>query len=176
MVIHPVIDACLDLTSRHKFDARDIERVELTVNPLCIQLCNRPAPKIRAQAMVSFAHWTATTLTYKEAGLPQVTDAMVHDADIAALRAKVVARADDNTGREAAHVKVVMKDGSVLEAHCSHALSTPENPMTDDHISEKTRLQLEIVFDKAKARRVIDDCWRITDVPDVAPFVQSLSA
>ena len=146
------------------------------MNPLCIQLCNRPGPKIRAQAMVSFAHWTATTLTYKEAGLPQITDAMVHDPDIAALRSKVVALADENTGREAAHVKVVMKDRRVMEAHCSHALSTPENPMTDDHISEKTRLQLEIVFDKTKARRVVDDCWRISDMTDLAPFVLSLSA
>lgn len=176
VVIHPVIDACLDITGKQRFEARDIERVELTVNPLCMQLCNRPAPKIRAQAMVSFAHWTATTLTYGEAGLPQVTDAMVHDADIAALRAKIVAHADENTGREAAHVKVMMKDGRVFDAHCSHALSTPENPMTDDHISEKTRLQLEIVFDKARARRVVDDCWRLAAMDDVAPFVLSLAA
>lgn len=176
VVIHPVIDACLDITAKHPFDARDITRVDLTVNPLCIQLCNRPTPTIRAQAMVSFAHWTATTLTYKEAGLPQVTEAMVHDPHIAALRAKVVARADDNVGREAAHVKVTMTDGRTFEAHCAHALSTPENPMTDKHIADKTRLQLEIVFDKAKAQRVADDCWTLPQMTDVAPFVQSLSA
>jgi 2-methylcitrate dehydratase PrpD len=176
VVIHPVIDACLDITAKHAFDARDIERVEVTVNPLCIQLCNRPAPKIRAQAMVSFPHWTAATLLHKEAGLPQVTEAMVHDADIAALRAKVMAHADEKTGREAAQVKVTMKDGRVLEAHCRHALSTPENPMTDDHISEKTRLQMEIVFDKHKARRVTDNCWHIQQATDVRPFVESLAA
>ncbi len=176
VVIHSVIDACLEITGKHDFDARAIERVELTVNPLCIQLCNRPAPKIRAQAMVSFPHWTATTLTYKEAGLPQVTDAMVHDPDIAALRAKVVAHADDNVGREAAHVKVIMKDGRVFEGHCKHAISTSENPMTDKHIAGKTRLQLEIVFEKAKAQRVADECWRIPQMADVAPFVQSLTA
>jgi 2-methylcitrate dehydratase PrpD len=176
VVIHPVIDACLDLTARHKFDARDIERVELTVNPLCIQLCNRPVPKIRAQAMVSFAHWTATTLTCKEAGLPQVTEAMVHDAGIAALRAKVSATADENAGRGSAHVKVVMKDGKIFEAHCKHALSTPENPMTDQHIADKTRLQMEIVYDKTKARRITDECWQLTAMDDVTPFIRSLAA
>jgi 2-methylcitrate dehydratase PrpD len=176
VVVHPIIDACLDITGKHQFDAHNIERAELRVNPLCLQLCNRPQPKIRAQAMVSVQHWTATTLMYKEAGLPQVTEAMVHDADIAALRAKVAARADDAVAREAAYVKVVMKDGRTFEAHCKHALSTPENPMTDVHISEKTRLQLEIVFDKAKSQRIVDDCWRIPEMPDVRPFVQSLSA
>ena len=175
-VVHPIIDACLVITSKHQFDGRDIERVEVTVNPLCLQLCNRPAPKIRAQAMVSFPHWTATTLMHKEAGLPQVTEAMVHDADIAALRAKVVAHADEKTGRESAHIKVMMKDGRVFEADCKHALSTPQNPMTDAHIAEKTRLQMEIAFGKEKAQRAADDCWRIAEAADVAPFVASLAA
>ena len=148
----------------------------MRVNPLCIQLCNRPNPQTRAQAMVSFPHWTATTLMHKEAGLPQVTEAMVHDADIAALRAKVVAHADDKIGREAARVKVTMKDGRTFEALCKHALSTPQNPMTDAHIAEKTRLQMEIAFDKDKARRVADECWRVATLADVAPFVQSLAA
>jgi 2-methylcitrate dehydratase PrpD len=176
VVIHPIIDACLDITAKNNFDARDITRVDVTVDPLCLQLCNRPTPKIRAQAMVSFPHWTATTLTHKEAGLPQVTEAMVHDAGIAALRAKVTAHADENIGREAALVKVNMKDGRTFEALCKHALSTPQNPMTDKHIADKTRLQMEIAFGKDKARRVADECWRVAELADVAPFVASLAA
>ncbi len=175
-VIHPIIDACLDMVGKHRFDARQIERVELTVNPLCVQLCNRPAPKLRSQAMVSFPHWTAACLLHKAAGLPQVTDAMVHDAEMAALRLKVVATADPKTAREAAHVKVVMQDGTVFEAHCAYALGTQARPMTDADISEKTRLQMEIVFDKAKAQRAVDACWRITEAADVAPFFESLGA
>jgi 2-methylcitrate dehydratase PrpD len=112
---------------------------------------------------------------HKEAGLPQVTEAMVHDADIAALRAKVVAHADERIGREAARVKVTMKDGRSFEAHCQHALSTPQNPMTDTHIADKTRLQMEIAYGKEKARRVADDCWRIAKLADVAPFIESLA-
>ena len=176
VVIHPIIDACLDITAKNKFDARDIARVDVTVDPLCLQLCNRPAPTIRAQAMVSFPHWTATTLMHKEAGLPQVTEAMVHDADIAALRAKVVAHADDHIGREAARVKVTMKDGRAFDAYCQHALSTPQNPMTDKHIADKTRLQMEIAFGKDKAQRVADECWRVTELADIQPFVASLAA
>ena len=175
-VIHPVIDACLAMVDKHSFDARQIARVELTVNPLCVQLCNRPAPKLRSQAMVSFPHWTAACLLHKAAGLPQVTEAMVHDTDMAVLRAKIIATADENTSREAAHVKVVMQDGKSFEAHCDHARGTQARPMTDADISEKTRLQLELVFDNAKSQRIVDDCWRITSAPDSAPFCNALSA
>ena len=126
--------------------------------------------------MVSFPHWTATTLMFGEAGLPQVTEAMVHDANVAALRAKVVAHGDEKTGREEARVKVLMKDGRAFEAHCQHALSTPQNPMTDKHIADKARLQMEIAFGKDKAQRVADACWKISDAADVRPFVESLAA
>lgn len=176
VVVHPVIDACLDIAQKNTFAARDIARVELKVNPLCLQLCNRPQPTIRAQAMVSFQHWTATTLMHKEAGLPQVTEAMVHDAGIAALRAKVSAIGDDNVGREETYAKVTLSDGRMLEGHCKHALSTPQNPMTDKHIADKTRLQMELVFDKTKAQRVADECWRIAELPNVRAFVESLAA
>jgi 2-methylcitrate dehydratase PrpD len=176
VVVHSVIDACLDITAKHAFGANDIARVDLRVNPLCLQLCNRPQPAIRAQAMVSFQHWTATTLTHKEAGLPQVTDAMVHDAGIAALRAKVMATADAQVGREETYAKITLKDGRVLEGHCQHALSTPQNPMTDKHIADKTRLQMEIAFGKDKAQRVADECWRIAGMADVRTFVESLAA
>ncbi len=176
VVIHPIIDACLDITAKHTFDARDIERVDVTVDPLCLQLCNRPAPTLRAQAMVSFPHWAATTLMHKEAGLPQVTEAMVHDADIATLRAKVVAHADHKIGREAALVKVTLKEGRTFEARCNHALSTPQNPMTDQHIADKTRLQMEIAFGKTKAQRAMDACWKITELEDVKPYIESLAA
>ena len=174
-VIHPIIDACMEMVGQHSFDARQIERVELTVNPLCVQLCNRPAPKLRSQAMVSFPHWTAACLLHKAAGLPQVTEAMVHDADMAALRLKIAATTDANTGREAAHVKVIMKDGKTYQAHCNNARGTQARPLTDADISEKTRLQLEIVFDKAKAQRTVDACWKIIDASNAAPFFESLS-
>ena len=175
-VIHPIIDACMEIVGKHAFDGREIERVELTVNPLCVQLCNRPAPKLRSQAMVSFPHWTAACLLYKAAGLPQVSEAMVHDAALAALRAKIVATADEHTEREAAHVKVIMKNGNVFAAHCEHARGTQTRPMSDADITEKTRLQMEIVFDKTKAQRAVDDGWRITQATDVAAYFESLCA
>jgi 2-methylcitrate dehydratase PrpD len=174
VVIHPVIDACLDISARSGFDAAEIERVDVTVNPLCIQLCNRPSPKTRPQAMVSFPHWTATTLLYGEAGLPQVSEAAVHAPAVAALRARVVAIADEAMPREAARVRVSLRSGHIVEAHCRHAVSTPQNPMTDAHLADKTRLQMELVYHQAKARQVAAECWHIGAAADLRPFVESL--
>ena len=69
-----------------------------------------------------------------------------------------------------------MNDGKVFEGHCKAAISTPENPMTDQHITDKTRLQMEIVYDKAKAKRLVDECWAIPSLADVGTFVEGLAA
>ena len=68
VVIHPIIDACLDMVKAHTFDAAQIERIELTLNPLAAKLTDLVEPKDRGQALVSLQHWTAATLVYTAAG------------------------------------------------------------------------------------------------------------
>ena len=88
-VIHPIIDACLEIAQKNTFDAAHIERIELTVNPMAVQLCNRPAPKIRNQALVSLQHWTAVSLIYKAAGVAEIAEPILHDPLVAAVRGKI---------------------------------------------------------------------------------------
>lgn len=48
-------------------DALNIEKVELVVDALTLQLCNRPEPKDRTQGLVSLRHWAAVSLTHEAA-------------------------------------------------------------------------------------------------------------
>ncbi len=166
-VVHPVIDACLDAARNHALDARSIERIELTVNPLALQLCNRPNPADSMQALVSFQHWAAVSLIYRAAGLAQVTEAVVHDPAVAELRRKVVATVDAGLGREAAIARIVMKDGRKLETAVAHCRGSVGRPLTDEDISEKTRGQLQIAFPAEVAEKILAECWRIEACPRV---------
>ncbi len=174
-VIHPIIDACLQLIKKHTFDGKLIEKVELTVNPLCIQLCNRPNPENRSHAMVSFPHWTAVTLMHKAAGLPQVTEKMVFDSDIAKLRQKIHATASEEIGREAAKIKVTMENGEIFHANCETTLGTKERPMSDSDITEKTRLQLEIAFNQSTSQKIVEQCWEIPQLSQITTLLTQLS-
>jgi 2-methylcitrate dehydratase PrpD len=166
-VVHPVIDACLDAARNHAIDARQIERIELAVNPLALQLCNRPSPADSKQALVSFQHWAAVSLIYRAAGLAQVTEAAVHDPAVAELRRKVVATVDAGLGREAAIARIVMNDGSKAEASVAHCRGSAGRPLTDEDITEKTRGQLQIAFPAAAAEKILAECWRIEACPRV---------
>lgn len=166
-VIHPIIDACLDVALREAIDATQIERIELTVNPLAVQLCNRPEPKNQNQAMVSFQHWAAAAFIRKAAGIAEVTEAMVHDGAVAALRRKVAARSVPAVGREAASVRVVLKSGKVVEAAVQNCRGSEGRPLNDEDISDKTRGLLRTAFPADAAEEILGECWRIEHCPRV---------
>jgi 2-methylcitrate dehydratase PrpD len=164
-VTHPVIDVCLDVARRASFDAAAIERVELAVNPLTIQLCNRPEPKDRAQAMVSFQHWGAVSLICKAAGTAQVTQAMVDDPQVAALRRKFVATARPDLPREAAHLRVLLKDGAELTAQVERCIGSAGVPIADDDLARKTRDQLDVAYAPEVSAQILDAAWTMARSP-----------
>ena len=166
-VTHPVIDVCLDIARRESFHPHDIERVEVTVNPLTLQLCDRPEPKDRAQAMVSFQHWGAVSLLYKAAGIAQVTQAMVADPAVATLRKKFVSTGRADMAREAADLKVILRGNRVLRATVEKCIGSAGVPLADDDITRKTRGQLQTVYSDETTERIIEQCWRMTETPRV---------
>jgi 2-methylcitrate dehydratase PrpD len=174
-VIHPIIDACLDAARKEAIDAAQIERVELTVNPLAVQLCNRPEPQNRTQAFVSFQHWAAATFVRKAAGIAEVTEAMVHDGAVSALRRKIAATIDAGIGREAAKVRVMLKGGKTVETSVERCRGAEGRPLTDEDINDKTAGLLRTVFPAAAVEPILDECWRIEESPRVAALSARLS-
>jgi 2-methylcitrate dehydratase PrpD len=173
-VTHPVIDVCLDLARRESFGSDDIERVEVSVNPLTVQLCNRPEPKDRAQAMVSFQHWGSVALLHRRAGIAQVTQQMVDDATVAALRRKFVAYPRADVAREAAQLRVLMRDGRVLTTSVERCIGAEGVPISDDDLSRKTIGQLESAYAPATSRRILEQAWAMTDAPRADAMCEAL--
>jgi 2-methylcitrate dehydratase PrpD len=143
---------------------------------MAVQLCSRPAPKIRNQALVSFQHWAAVSLICKSAGIAQITEAMLHDPRVAAVRGKITSKSDAAVGREAAGARVVFKDGKTLEATIKDCRGSAGRPMTDDDISVKTLDQLQAAFSAPAAQHILAECWKIEQYPQVAPLCKLLGA
>lgn len=173
-VTHPVIDVCLDLARRETYDPSAIEKVELTVNPLTLHLCNRAEPRDRAQAFVSFQHWAAVSLRFKAAGVAQITEAMVADPDVAALRRKVVATGRDDVAREAADVRVTLKGGRTLTAKVERCIGSTGVPISDEDLTRKTRGQLQTAYADATCEQIIEQCWRMAEASRTDPFIALL--
>ena len=166
-VIHPVIDGCLEIAEERTLAAEEIERVELTVNPVVVALTNRPNPTDRRQALVSYQHWVAAALLRGAAGLAEGSDEAVADDAIASVRPRVSARIDDSLRREAAQVRVSLRDGTVLQANVVDCLGSENRPMTDAEIDRKFRGQVQLVWPADEIDGLSRWAWSITEIPDV---------
>ena len=124
-----------------------------------------PADGLGAQ--ISAAHWAAAALVRRRAGFEEASDAAAVDPAIVALRGRVTLRADPSIGRDAAVATVRLADRSEITETVAHCVGSAARPMTDAQLEQKFLLQARTVLDDARARRVLDFCWRIGASADV---------
>ncbi len=137
VVIHPVIDACLDLRATHAIDAAAVTRVDVMVNPLAIKLCSNPAPRDGLEAKLSIAHSAAVALTDGAAGVAQYLDARVADPAVIALRSKVILSPDVAIGKEQARVRITLANGAMHTLFVEHARGSSGRPLSDAELEIK---------------------------------------
>ena len=166
IVIHPVIDACLQLRNRHRIDPAQIVRVVLSVNPLAIQLTGNPAPRTGLEGKLSLQHSAAAALLLGRVGVEQYGDACVADPRVAALRGKVTASGDAGVGKEQAQVRIDLAGGVHYELFVPHALGSLDNPLSDADLDAKFRVLAHQVLDENSAGRLLGLCRALPTLPD----------
>ena len=176
IVIHPQIDACLEIAGTPGFDPHAIERVELIVEPLTLTLCDRPEPENAMQAVVSLYHWAAAALLHRRAGLDEGVDAMVRDPDMIALRRRIKATPDATLAREEAKAVVYLKDGQRLAAHVPQCRGSLARPMTETELQEKFLAQASRTIPLAKAEKLAALCWNLPALADVGGEIRACLA
>ncbi|MFN8773151.1 MAG: MmgE/PrpD family protein [bacterium] len=136
VLLHPLIDAMVEMKKRHPVDPAQIEAIELRVHPLVLSITGVSDPSTGLQSKFSWKHSAAVAYVDGNAGIPQYTDAKAVDPVIAGLRGKVSAVGDASLGKDEAFA-VMRAGGQTFEIHIPHASGTAANPMTDEGIRAK---------------------------------------
>jgi 2-methylcitrate dehydratase PrpD len=139
VVLFPVIDACLELRTRHAPTPEAIDRVVVRGHPLMRERTDRPNIETGRDARVSLQHSVAAAFLFGAAGLAQYEDNCVADAAVRALRAKVLFEEDPKAVVESATVALRLADGTELSQHIRHGRGTPDRPMSDAELDTKVR-------------------------------------
>lgn len=177
LVVHAVIDGCLELRQIHGIRFADVERVELRVNPMVLELTGKLTPRNGLEGKFSVYHAAAVALVRGFAGEAQYSDEVVCDPEVVAVRERVHATSDASvTSYLEAHVKIVMRDGKVLERHVPHALGTLARPMSDADLEAKFRALVEPVLSSARTDELIAHCWTVDQLSDVGVLGRAATA
>ena len=170
IVIHPTIDAATQLRAQG-VKAADVERVELKVHPLVLELTGKKEPQDGLQGKFSVYHGFAAGLIFGQAGEGEYEDDVVRRDDMVALRRKVVATVDRTIGEASADVTAILRDGTRKHVFVEHAIGSLERPMSDADLERKFHSLADHTIGAAKAKALIAACWKVGGARDVKAIV-----
>jgi len=171
IVIHPTIDACIQIARRRAIRPSDIATVHLHVAPLVLDLCNKKEISVGLEGKFSVYHAAAIGLVCGKAGLREFTDETVNDADVKAVRLKTVATADPSIAEDAVRVEVELANGQRINQTVDHAIGNLGRPMTDRELEEKFRDQASLVLPAQQVSELIALCWKTGELADVSQLI-----
>jgi 2-methylcitrate dehydratase PrpD len=159
VVMHPTIDGCIQLRNEHKLPADQIDRVELRVHPLVMQLTSKKSPQTGLESKFSIYHAASVALVEGAGGIDQFSDRAVRDQAIASLRDRVTTVVDSNLHEDQVRIVLVAKSGERSEKFIEHAVGSLEHAMSDNDLEAKFTGLANGVLPPERQRRLMDLCW-----------------
>lgn len=144
-VIHPYIDAVLDLRRAHAIAADGVREIVVPVAPYILPIVCEPAaekrrPRSDSHGRVSMQYTLAEALVRGRLGKDAYQRAALEDPKILHLADRVRVEADPSfpgPERFRGAVRIIMKDGAIYEAVEEHNRGSAENPMKPEDIVAK---------------------------------------
>ncbi|KAF5241191.1 hypothetical protein FANTH_9187 [Fusarium anthophilum] len=140
IVIHPIIDACIQVHEaliNEGHNPAQIESVTAQVHPLVLELTGKKTPKDGLEAKFSVYHSGACGLLLGRATPSEYEDNVVLDPAIITIRDRITANIDGSIAADSAKVSVALQSGEVFTKYVEHAIGSRANPLSDEKLREK---------------------------------------
>ncbi len=173
IVLHPAIDAAIQLRKEYKLTPDQVDHVDLRVNPLVLELTGKKTPYEGLEGKFSVYHSVAVAIVEGAAGEKQFSERAVRDPIVVALRSKVIPVIDPSIKPEQVDLTIVLKDGRKLHKYIEHAVGSLEVPMTDSALEVKFSDLAEGILPAPQIRRLMDACWGVEKLPSAAAIAQA---
>jgi 2-methylcitrate dehydratase PrpD len=173
LVVQGAIDGCIQLRDEHALKPEMIERVDIKVCSIVLELTAKDNPQTGLEGKFSVFHAAAVALCFGVAGEAQFSDQCVQDPQVIGLRKKVHVEADENITRTQAHVFVRLTDGRTLDRHVIHALGTLERPMSDADLEVKFRSLAAEIIGEQRCDELTRLCWAVETLPNAAALAEA---
>lgn len=176
VVIHPAIDGCIQLRNQYHLTAGQIERIDLRVHPLVLELTGKKTPQTGLEGKFSVYYAAALAIVKGAAGEREFSDALVRDPVIVALRDRVTATVDPSVGEAQVKIAITLKDGRRLEKSVDKVIGSLENPLSDAAIEAKFLDLSSGILTPAQARKMIDLCWNAENLANAGDIARAAAA
>ena len=177
---HPTLDALLDLKRRERFDADEIEAIEIGVDAIVptILLYDRPSNGLEGKFSMPFC--AAAAVVHGRVGIDTFEAPMLRDQSMAAMQARVTMRVDPALDAAAppltqARVTVRLRDGRVLTASANGARGYPDRQASDEELATKFTSCATRVLSASRAADALASLREIESVADSRTLMAALT-
>ncbi len=173
VVMHATIDGCIQLRNEAKLAADQINKVELKVHPLVMQLTSKKSPQTGLEGKFSIYHAAGVALIEGAGGIDQFSDRAVRDRTIAGLRDRVSTAIDSTLHEDQVRITLITGDGRRIEKFVEHAVGSLDHPMSDSDLEAKFKGLATGVLSADRQRKVMDLCWKMESLPEAAAVAKA---
>ena len=173
IVIHPAIDAAIQLRDQDHLQPEQIKFIQFKGNPAVLELTGKNAPKNGLEGKFSVYHSIAIAIIDGRAGEKQYADSVVRDPKTIALREKIKVEVDPQIPKKSGDLTITLYDGRILNKFIESAVGGTENPMTDAQLDTKFIDLTDGILSPEKNKHLLADCWKIDQLHNIEKFVKS---
>ena len=181
-ISHPYMDCALKIKQKHSPAPERIAEVvcrtaEGPVPRLWEPLADKQKPISSYGAKFSLPYSIAVMLIRGRAGLEEFSEAAIRDPELLELAAKVRYELDptiDYPRHFSGHVKVRMKDDTVLEENQPHPRGGFEDPLPPEDIEAKFRANARLALPGSKVDEIVKTVNRLEQIPAIAVLTEKL--
>ncbi len=173
IVLHPAIDAAIQLRNETRIAPPEVRRIELKVNPLVLELTGKKTPQTGLEGKFSVYHAVAIALIEGAGGEKQFSDLAVRDPAVIDLRAKVVPTVDPGIKPEQVDMTIELSDGRVVRKHIEHAIGSLERPMSDSDLERKFVDLADGILSPERTAKLMELCWSVESLASAGEIAQA---
>lgn len=170
VVIHPVIDACLNLYRRGNLRIEMVKRVKVEVHPTGFKLGSRQASDAYG-ARTSIPYWVMATLSTGRADISVLNRPSSDQLWSTQVQSLVELSAVESMGPDSARVTCETLDGRAVDSFVLHALGSKARPMTESDIRSKFAGLCDDVIGRDRTEALLAACWGVDRLGDASVLV-----
>ena len=165
---HGGIDALLGMRSEFGIDPGDVERIVVRTSPFYARMVGNANRGTMLDAQMSLPYGLSIAMLTGRADIQQYSPEVRSSADVDDMLARVeVVTDNDKPMEQEPDIAIHLKDGTVRERRVDRPLGAPDNPLTDEALTDKFRSLAALSLPAMQIEELGELIWKIDQVEDV---------
>ena len=175
LLLHPLVDAVLDLRDNQGVEAEELAEVVVRGHPLQLARADRMDVNTAREAKLSIQYTAAVAFVRGSAGVLDYLDGPRADEKVLAVQRLVKVEADRSISTGTGVARIRTKSGKALESTIEHGRGSLKRPLSDAEISQKATTLITWSAPRLDAKVLVDTLWTVEKANGVRDFLAKLA-